>query len=241
MIYLHDIVGSTNDLALNAENPEHGDMWIADQQTAGRGRREGDGDRRSWFSPRGTGFYGSVLLKPNVDTADASAITIAAGVAVCQVLQSYGMDVWLKWPNDVYVGDKKIAGILTEAATNYGMLDRIVVGVGINLSLQKEDVPPDLRETITSVAIETEQVIDRLSLAYDLHGRLLQLVDAYARGGLGSLSSFIARFDRSKGRTVKLPDGREAKAQGISETGSFDVEIEGAVEQITSGEILFID
>ena len=159
---------------------------------------------------------------------------------MCQVLQEYDVDVWLKWPNDIYVGHKKIAGILTEAATQYGMLDRIVVGIGINISLSADDVPPAIRNHVTSIAIENEREIDRMELALDLQSRLTQIVGAYSRSGLEALSSFVARFDRSRGKNVRLPDGEEGQAVGIANDGAFEVEIGGTLRRVTTGEVTFL-
>src|SRR5690554_3885166 len=113
-IHLLDTVGSTNDLAMKAApSAKHGDTWVAEHQTAGRGRREIGGDRRQWFSPPGVSLYMSVLLKPAIEPAEAAGITLAAGIGVCEALGSVP-GLWLKWPNDIFIGTKKVGGLLTE-------------------------------------------------------------------------------------------------------------------------------
>ncbi|HMJ81889.1 MAG TPA: biotin--[acetyl-CoA-carboxylase] ligase, partial [Vicinamibacterales bacterium] len=142
-VHFFSEVASTNDVA--APLPE-GAVVLADRQTAGRGRRG-----HAWFSPPGSGLYASVVLAPGraADPVRATTLlTLAAGVALAEgVDAASGLRVDLKWPNDLYVSRRKLAGILAEASA-----ERVVLGFGINTSVAS--YPPDLDERVTSIESE---------------------------------------------------------------------------------------
>lgn len=149
-IEVHKIVDSTNvELKRRAlEGGVHGLTLLAEEQTGGKGRLG-----RSFYSPPGTGIYMSILLKPELDGADVVLVTTAASVAVCRGVQkTLGIEPQIKWVNDVYLGDKKICGILTEAISDFemGKIDTVVVGIGINY--RTDEFPDELKEKAGSVA-----------------------------------------------------------------------------------------
>lgn len=238
MITCLDEVTSTNDLALaSAKTGSHGDCWIAESQTSGRGRRETTGARRVWYSPPARNIYMSLLLKPNIAASQAAGLTLAVGVAVCETLKTVGVDVWLKWPNDIFVGTSKLGGILTEAVTTGPTVDAVVVGLGLNVNIRAAEVPEDLQEVMTSLQIETGQVVDRLTLVHPLHGAMLHWSQAYATQGWPGISGAVQRWDRSSGRQVELSDGRVGVARGIDPVGQLRVEVDGTVLEMTTGEV----
>lgn len=142
-IEVHKCVDSTNDeLKRRAlDGGGHGLVLLAEQQTSGKGRLG-----RQFYSPAGTGIYMSILLKPQLGGSDAVLITTAASVAVCLGIRNVlGLELQIKWVNDVYLGDKKICGILTEAISDceLGRVDSVIVGIGINY--RTEDFPEELK------------------------------------------------------------------------------------------------
>lgn len=142
-IEVHKCVDSTNDeLKRRAlDGGGHGLVLLAEQQTNGKGRMG-----RQFYSPAGTGIYMSLLLKPELGGSDVILITTAASVAVCRGIQNVlGIELQIKWVNDVYLGDKKICGILTEAISDceLGRVDSVIVGIGINY--RTEDFPEELK------------------------------------------------------------------------------------------------
>jgi len=151
----HAEIGSTNDTALMlAERgaPE-GTVVGADLQTAGRGRRG-----RSWASPPGAGLYVSVVLRPDARTVPL--VTIAAGVAVADAIgEAIGLAAVLKWPNDVYLGGRKVAGILAEAGSSHAGVHHIVLGVGVNVG--RASYPPEVAARATSLEHEVGRPVDR--------------------------------------------------------------------------------
>lgn len=152
-ITVYDTVESTNTLLKQqaAKGACDKTVIIANEQTAGRGRRG-----NSFFSPKDSGLYISILLRPkNIKATDAPIITTATAVAVCNaVSKSYNIELSIKWINDLFYNDKKVCGILTEASTNFetGYVDYIVIGIGINLNIPKDGFPNELTEIAGAIS-----------------------------------------------------------------------------------------
>lgn len=243
-IRLFGTVGSTNDLAMKAasEGAEHGDCWVAEHQTSGRGRREIGGERRDWFSPPGVSLYMSVLLRPTLAPAEAAGLTLAAGVGVCEALSDVS-DLWLKWPNDIFIGPRKVGGVLTEASTQGQNLEAVVIGLGLNVNIRQSDVPLELQEIMTSLAIKSGGDWDRLQLVHRLHKSLMTWTDLYSSGGFQAIEEGVSRWDKSAGRKVEVIRSQEHRtgyAVGIEE-GTLKVRFEdGSEERVFAGEVKLI-
>lgn len=246
MIHLVETTESTNQLALDAarDGAEHGATWVADAQTAGRGRREVGGARRSWFSPAGRNIYMSVLLRPHAPASDISGVTLAVGAHVCGALhQSTNLEaLWLKWPNDVFVGNRKMAGILTEGVTGANGVEAVVVGMGLNVNVGADEVPVGLKDILTSIRIETGMPTDRLRLAFALRHAILAGAAEYLGGGWGAVADDITRWDDSRGRTVEVEiDGewKVGEALGIGDSGQFVARVDAETHEFRTGEVRF--
>ncbi|XOF33665.1 MAG: biotin--[acetyl-CoA-carboxylase] ligase [Candidatus Electrothrix sp. YB6] len=162
-LYCHfQAVDSTNTLAvrLAEQGAEHGTVIHADCQTGGRGR----GGRR-FVSPAG-GLYFSLILRPEIDLCALPLITLAAGTALCSCLRAAAdVPVQIKWPNDLYLQDRKLAGILTESGPiRHGRTDFVVIGAGINVTTAPEQFPADLRQKSTSLAAVAARCPEREKL-----------------------------------------------------------------------------
>jgi BirA family biotin operon repressor/biotin-[acetyl-CoA-carboxylase] ligase len=244
-IFFHSTVGSTNDIALKAPMNValHGACWAADQQTAGRGRREVGGQRRSWFSPEHANLYMSVLLRPDIEPSRASGLTLASAAGACTKLRELtGLDIWVKWPNDLYIGSKKVAGILSEALTEAGGLESVVVGLGINVNVEAEQVPDELVDIMTSFQIEAGRVFDRLRLLTAVRDVVVEYTDRYVEDGYSSFIEELKGYDRTDGRDVSVSKNGgwvDAVSRGISDEGGLIVEIDGATEVVQAGEVKF--
>ena len=145
-----------------ATGDNEGAVVVADEQTAGRGRRG-----HAWFSPAGSGLYVSVVLMParaRVEPMRATLLlTLAAGVALAEAIETEtGLNVDLKWPNDIYVGRRKLAGVLAEGTGRGSAVDVVVLGYGINL--RTAAYPPELADRATSLESEIGRVVDRQSV-----------------------------------------------------------------------------
>lgn len=142
-------IGSTNDRAMAAGDggTAEGFCVLADRQTAGRGRLG-----RTWASPPGVGLYTSILLRPKAPLSSLPLLTLVAGLAVTDAIRGVAaLTARLKWPNDVWLDGRKVAGILTELATSASSVRYVVVGIGINVNHSADDFPAELRSAATSL------------------------------------------------------------------------------------------
>ena len=155
-------VDSTNLHAksLAAQGAPEGTVVVAEAQTAGRGRMS-----RIWFSPVGQNVYTSIILRPPMIPSQAPQITLMTAVAIAQTLKNTAqLDVRIKWPNDILINNKKIAGILTEISTDMDMINYVIVGLGLNINIPKDDLPPEIKKIATSVLIQKGKPFSRVKL-----------------------------------------------------------------------------
>jgi BirA family biotin operon repressor/biotin-[acetyl-CoA-carboxylase] ligase len=235
-IFWYPNVLSTNDVAgvLADRGAPEGCVVVANAQSAGRGRHG-----RSWVSPPGTGLYVSALLRP---TEDAPLLTIAAGVAVAEGIQvATGLAVDLKWPNDAFVGARKVAGILAEAngstAGSY-----VIVGFGINVL--PAAYPPEVAVRATSIEGELGRCVDRGLLLAEC---LVSLNDRYGdlqRGrGAAVADAWRLRAGATFGRRVRGDVGGailEGVVEDLDETGALVLRTPVGLAHITAGEVVWL-
>lgn len=214
--------GSTNDDARQAaaEGAAHGHFVLADAQSAGRGRRGS-----VWVSPPRRNLTGSVVLRPGMPCEFWSRLTHACAVAVCSALERLpGLPApQIKWPNDIYLNDRKVCGILVESS-----IDRhggfVVAGVGVNLNLTSADFPSELQDTATSVWLELGgQAVDREAFAADFHRALLHAVKQ-AESDFDSILGACSARSWLEGKQVRLQTaGREMTGivEGLSAAGEL--------------------
>jgi len=151
---------STNTRAKNLAvgGAPEGALVLSEKQTRGRGREE-----RNWFSPSRDGIYLSLVLRPAIPPGEAPRITLLTAVAVAEALLSLTrLKIAIKWPNDILVGGKKLAGILTEIGTQGDSIDYVVVGLGLNVNMPR--FPDDIRDKATSMLIETGKRFSRVKV-----------------------------------------------------------------------------
>ncbi|MGH9936345.1 MAG: biotin--[acetyl-CoA-carboxylase] ligase [Blastocatellia bacterium] len=230
-------LGSTNDhLKAMVGAPEF-TCVVADEQTAGRGRRA-----RTWHSSPGDGLYLSVLLLPRADSSSKiPLISLLAAVAVAETLIERGVaGVDIKWPNDVLAGGLKISGILAEAANAGSKSLRLILGVGVNLN--HRSFPPELSETATSVAIETggravveefrDQLLEKIARWYELWRR-------DDSGSIVNRWSRLSTYTRDQRVSVTLDDEKIIGVTGgLTETGALRLVVDsGEVKIILAGEV----
>ncbi len=232
-------IGSTNTAAMEAGSagaPE-GSVFLAEQQTAGRGR-----GANQWHSERSTGIYCSVLLRPALPPSDVLVITLAAGLAVHSVVQEIDSRVLpdLKWPNDVLINGKKFCGILTEMNAEVTRVRYIVVGLGINVN--QSSFPPDLQAIATSLRLATGTEWSRVELCT----ALLKSLDREYRGLLENpevTTSILRRFqERSssvRGHHVEIKENAdlEGVTEGLDSRGFLQVRTAQGVRAVLSGTV----
>lgn len=165
-IHVFPTTDSTNLQAkiLAGQGAAEGTVVVADTQSHGRGRRG-----RTWFSPPGRSIYTSLILRPPMAPFQAPQITLMTAVAVTRTLnRTAGLDAKIKWPNDILVRGKKVAGILTEISTEMDVVDFVVVGVGVNVNTRLEEIPPEIGDIATSILIESGVGVSRPTLLCSL-------------------------------------------------------------------------
>ena len=221
-------VASTNDLVMAAGRagaPE-GLAVLADRQTAGRGRRG-----RAWASPAGVGLYTSVLLRPGRPLCPASLLTLVAGLAVAEAIQEVaGLDARLKWPNDILVGGRKVAGILCEMASLDASVSYVVLGIGINVNHGSRDLPVDLFPEATALSLSTGRTIPRGDLATALYNALDRWYAAFCEGRTEAILALARQRSATLGRPVVVlaEDGEwRGLAVDLDDDGALLVQEDG--------------
>ena len=232
---------STNDeaAALAAAGAPHGAVVVAAAQRRGRGRLG-----RSWYSPPGESLYLSCLLRPQLTPAAVPPITLAAGVAVAEAVAALGLGPRLKWPNDVLVGGRKLAGVLTEMTTRGGQVDTAVVGVGVNVNARS--FPPELAGRATSLAIELGRSVDLIALRSELLAQLDIWLGRFLADGLTEVGPAWTRWSGVGGQRVRVELGGgaavEGRVRGITPDGALDLEDDrGHHVRIVAGEVVLLD
>lgn len=234
------VTGSTNQdaLELAAGGAPEGTCVIADVQTKGRGRMG-----RSWTAPAAGAVLTSIIFRPEISPGTATLLTLAAGIAAAKsVSRVTDLEPWIKWPNDLKIGDKKLAGILTEMHAEMDRVHYVVVGIGLNVNISRENFPKEIKKLATSLSIETGRTINRNQLIATLYR---EMENAYRRLIERGPKAVIEQWERIagiRGKRVKatMIDGKtvEGVALGLGPDGSLHIEDDiGRTRQITAGDV----
>lgn len=229
------VIDSTNQYLLDRmDQLPSGFACIAEYQQAGRGRRG-----RKWFSPFGANLYMSMYWRLEQGPAAAMGLSLVIGIVMAEVIQSLGAtDVRVKWPNDLYLHDRKLAGILVELTGKTGDAAHIVMGAGINLRMRSENATEINQEWINLE--EAGVAINRNELAAKVINSLREALPVFERDGLAPFIERWGRLDNFINRPVKLIIGeREVHgiARGIDKQGGLLLEQEGEIKSWVGGEI----
>jgi BirA family biotin operon repressor/biotin-[acetyl-CoA-carboxylase] ligase len=227
-------VTSTQDvareLALNGES--EGTAILAMEQENGRGRLG-----RAWNSPTGKNIALSLILRPKLAPPQAALLSLLTSIAVAETLESAGVpSVRLKWPNDVLVNGKKIAGILLEANLSNKGVDYVIIGIGLNLNSELKDFPPELRDIVTSFLIETGREANLVETAYRLLADISSLCRQVDLEGPGFIPRLWETRWAHKGLTVVVQD-MEGIAESLDSDGALMVRKAGQLIRVNSGEV----
>lgn len=215
-----------------------GEIIIADAQTHGRGRLG-----RRWESPARLNLYFSIILRPTLAPVHAAQITLMAAVALAETLDSFiTPSAEIKWPNDIVVGGRKLAGVLTEAACAGDAIEQVILGIGINVNYRRDEMPEEIRARATSLAdlsggfVERENVLARLIHALDRCYGVLE------QSGFDALRPrWEARF-ALRGKLVRVEHLDQlivGRARGIERDGALVLEDErGALHSVYAGDVI---
>ncbi len=199
-IIFEEELDSTQILAksLADQGAVHGTVVIADQQTSGKGTKG-----RSWHSPAGTGIWMSLIIRPEFGPREAAQLTLAAAVAITRVFRQNDIDAAIKWPNDIYLGGKKLAGILTEMQAEQDYIQHIVLGIGININQTVSEIDPDIRKKATSLRIETDKEWKRQELIHLIWKEFEDVYSLYINKGFQDIRAEWMQYALRLGHRVK--------------------------------------
>ncbi|MBM4263354.1 MAG: biotin--[acetyl-CoA-carboxylase] ligase [Deltaproteobacteria bacterium] len=234
---------STNKVARQlAENgAADGEIVIAEQQSAGRGRLG-----RSWVSPPFVNLYISFILRPRLAPVDAPQVTLAAAVALADAVAAFiPMQPTIKWPNDILVGGKKLAGILTESSCSAERLEFVILGIGVNLNFPVRAMPEEIRQRASSLLELRGQPVDRESFICRLIHDLDRCYGILQESGFAAVAarwqSYFA-LHRRLVRVEMIDQTIVGHAQGIDRDGALIIEREnGARERILAGDVIPVE
>lgn len=222
---------------LARDGVREGVVVFAERQTRGRGRLG-----RAWASPAGLGLWFSVLLRPRMRPQAVTRLTVAAATAVARAIRAeVPVPVEIKWPNDLILHGRKIAGVLTELSGELDSVHHVSLGIGVNVNLLPEDLPPSLRSTATSLRIVLGRPVDRPALAAAV---LRELDEVYARVGEDRFAEVADEWSShcsTLGRNVSVLAGTRrvvGRAEALDGEGALLVRTEhGHLERITGGDV----
>lgn len=234
-----DIIGSTNELAKNEaiNGAKAWTLFLAEQQTNGKGRF-----KRKWVSPKGSGIWATILLRPDMDVIYSTGYSILCGVAIARAIRKVtGLKAEIKWPNDIVIDGKKVCGILAKMGNKGDHIDWIIVGFGINVNIKKQDMDESIAHKATSLAIEKGEPVKRLNLIAEVLKEFKQLFDAYEN--YKSLSFILDEYKLLSciiNKDVELIEGQNSKQGrviGFGDDGSLLLKVGDSIERINYGEV----
>jgi BirA family transcriptional regulator, biotin operon repressor / biotin---[acetyl-CoA-carboxylase] ligase len=230
---------STNDVIekLARDGVREGVVVFAESQTRGRGRLA-----RRWVSPPKLGLWFSILLRPDLRPQEATRLTVASATALRRAIQSQtGLQPEIKWPNDILIRGRKVAGILTELSAELDQVNHLVLGIGVNVNLNPADLPAELRKLATSLKAELGSPVSRPALAVAI---LRELDHDYARVVSGQFTTVADEWERhgtTIGHEAVIRVGKReirGRAETLGEDGELLVRTDhGHLERIVGGDV----
>jgi BirA family transcriptional regulator, biotin operon repressor / biotin---[acetyl-CoA-carboxylase] ligase len=233
-------VASTNDeaMARARAGAAHGTVVVADAQTRGRGRQG-----RAWHSPPGESLYLSAVLRLPLSPAATPPVTLAAGVAVREAMNHFGARSSIKWPNDVHIAGRKVAGILTETSTRGERLDAVILGIGVNVD--NASFPAELAPIATSLRLAVGHPVDREAVLGTLLDELARWIDVFLAEGTPAVArAWRARTDDLGRRLRVVSEGRaiEGIARDLDDEGALWIDCDdGRAVRVLSGEVVTME
>jgi BirA family biotin operon repressor/biotin-[acetyl-CoA-carboxylase] ligase len=238
-IRVFEQTASTNDVVekLARDGVREGVVVFAESQTRGRGRLG-----RKWISPARKGLWFSVLLRPDLRPQEATQLTVASATALIRAISAgTGLPLEIKWPNDILIRGKKVAGILTELSAELDKVRHAILGIGVDVNLGAGEFPPEVRKLATSLKIESGRTISRAELATSI---LRELDRDYARvcaGGFAALANEWETHCKTIGRDVTIQIGERrlrGRAESLDDDGALLLRTEhGHLERVSGGDV----
>lgn len=236
-IQYFESVHSTNDEAvkLAKEGAEEGTIVVAEEQSTGHGRLS-----RHFSTPFAKGIWFSIILRPHFLPMEAAKCTLLAAVAVCRGIRRMGLpDAGIKWPNDILYHGKKMVGILTLMSASMEKIDYIVIGIGINTGMKKNDFPPDVRDKATSFILEGINV-SRKDLLAAILAEFEKEYNIVKKEGFGPVLEDWKKLSVTLGQNVRVIFGNDSftgKAVDIDKDGCLLVDTGNKIERVMAGDV----
>ncbi|MDZ5711989.1 biotin--[acetyl-CoA-carboxylase] ligase [Jeotgalibacillus haloalkalitolerans] len=219
-VHFFESVESTQKIAhrLAQENADEGTLVIAEEQVSGRGRMA-----RTWYSPKGTGIWMSLLLRPSLPPQKAPQFTLIAAVAIVEAIEKVcGLKVDIKWPNDLLINGKKITGILTELQADSEQIHSLIIGIGINVNQDIEDFSEEIQQIATSLHIESGKTFSRAGIVQEILFNLEKYYAVYISEGFEPIKEIWEKYAITIGKHITARTlNKEIKglASGITNEG----------------------
>ena len=213
IVHFYDTSSTNNEAKrLAADDAVEGTIVVSEAQTLGRGRLN-----RGWFSPPGGGVWVSVILRPPFPPQEAPKCTLMAAVATVEAIrEASGLNCGIKWPNDILWQGRKLVGILTEMSAEMDAINFVVLGIGINVSLQESDFPEELRNIGASVSMGAEREVSRVEVLQKLLERLEYWYQVVKQEGFEPVLEAWRRESVTLGQPVRVLAGEETY-DGVAE------------------------
>ena len=214
---------------------------LADSQSGGKGRLG-----RVWASPKGVNLYTSIVLRPPVKPHEAAQLTFLSAVAVARSIEQLTtLKPEIKWPNDVLIGGRKIAGLLNEMSCETDRVNFVILGIGVNLNMNSDQFPADLRYPATSLLLEQGRPVGRAQFTAIMLSELDRLYADFLTNGFGSVREEWQQRCNAAGRQIEVSDaGRlilSGMFAGIDTDGALLIlRSDGVVERVISGDVRVI-
>ena len=231
---------STNDIVdkLARDGVKEGVVVFAESQTKGRGRLG-----RKWLSPAKKGLWFSILLRPQLRPPETTRLTVASATALRRAIQSHtGLQAEIKWPNDILIGGRKVAGILTELSAELDRVKYVILGIGVDVNLSHAELPPELRKIATSIKAELGRTVSRAELAVAILRELDRDYAAVTDGQFQNLADEWEEHCGTIGHRVKIRIGQReisGRAESLGDDGALLVRTDhGHLERIVGGDVL---
>jgi len=230
---------STNDVVekFARDGVNEGVAVFAESQTKGRGRMG-----RKWMSPPGKGLWFSLLLRPKLRPTAVTQITVIAATALVRAVQKEtGLQPDIKWPNDIWIKGRKVAGVLTEMSAELDHVKHVTLGIGLDVNLEEKDLPPELRTIATSLRIETGRKLDRSQMAATLLQELEHDYQRINRGGFEAVADEWEERCITVGKQVSIhlgPTVLKGRAEALDADGALLLRTQyGHLERIIGGDV----
>ncbi|KYH34206.1 bifunctional ligase/repressor BirA [Clostridium tepidiprofundi DSM 19306] len=216
---------------------KEGTVIVSEEQTLGRGRLG-----RKWISPKYKGIWMSIILRPNINPANVSKITHIGAAAVNKAIEDMGVKTYIKWPNDIVINDKKVCGILTEMSGEMDNINYVVMGIGINVNIDKEEFDDEIKEIATSLKVATGKDINRKKLMASILNYFEEFYNEFIENGTINKTLDICRKNSivlgKQVRIIRRGQSENVIALQLNDEGELIIRHEdGKIEKLISGEI----